>query len=164
MLKILIADDHRVLREGLKQIIERNREMAVVAEASDGQGVLDQLRKVPADVVLLDLSMPGPSGLDILKQIHERYPKLAVLVLSQHPEDKFALRAFRAGAAGYITKENAASDLMAAIRKVAGGRKWMSESVAEQMAGSLNQDPSRPLHETLSDREFEILCAFGAGK
>jgi two-component system invasion response regulator UvrY len=164
MLKVLVADDHRVVREGLKQIIERNREMTVVAEASDGQEVLEKLRKVPVDVVLLDLSMPGPSGLDILKQIHQRYPKQAILVLSQHPEEKFAIRSFRAGASGYLTKENAASELLAAIRKVAGGRKWMSESVAEQMADSLNQDPSRPPHETLSDREFEILCQFGSGK
>jgi two-component system invasion response regulator UvrY len=164
MLKILIADDHRVVREGLKQIIEKNREMSVVEEASDGQEVLAKLRKTSVDVVLFDLSMPGPSGLDTLKQIHSRYPNLAVLVLSQHPEEKFAIRAFRAGASGYLTKENAASELLAAIRKVAVGRKWMSESVAEQLADSLNHDPSRPPHETLSDREFEILCQFGSGK
>jgi two-component system invasion response regulator UvrY len=164
MLKILVADDHRVVREGLKKIIEQTREMVVVAEASDGQEVLEKLRKVPVDMVLLDLSMPGPNGLEILKQIRAKFPKRTVLVLSQHPEDKFALRAFRAGAAGYLTKERASSELIAAIRKVARGGKWVSEQMAEALVSSLDQDPDRPLHDALSDREFEILCLIGSGK
>jgi len=164
MLKILVADDHRVLREGLKKIIEQTRDMMVVAEASDGQEVLQKMSKTPVDVVLLDLSMPGPGGLEILKQIHAKFPKRPVLVLSQHPEDQYALRAVRAGASGYLTKERASSDLIAAIRKVAGGGKCISDAVVEQMASSLNEDPARPAHETLSDREYEILCLLGAGK
>jgi DNA-binding NarL/FixJ family response regulator len=164
VLKILVADDHRVLREGLKKIIENSSDMTVVAEASDGQEVLEKLRKISVDMVLLDISMPGPSGLDILKQIITKYPKKAVLMLSQHPEDQFAIRAFRAGAAGYLTKDRASSELIAAIRKVSSGGKWVSETAAEQLASSWQDDPSKPLHDTLSDREFEILCLLGSGQ
>lgn len=164
MLKILVADDHQVLREGLKKIIEQTKDMVVVAEASDGQEVLQKMSKVQADVVLLDLSMPGPGGLEVLKQIHAKFPKRPVLVLSQHPEDQYAMRAFRAGASGYLTKERASSDLIAAIRKVAGGGKCISEEVADQLASSLNENLGKPLHERLSDREYQILRFLGTGK
>lgn len=164
MIKILVADDHHVVREGLKTLIEQSGDMTVAAEAADGQEVLTRLKKTPVDVVLLDISMPGPNGLDVLKQIRTKFPKRAVLVLSQHPEDRYALRAFRSGAAGYLTKEKTASELLTAIRKVAQGGKWVSAAMAEALAASLAEDSDKPLHEKLSDREYEILCRLGAGE
>ena len=164
MLKLLVADDHRVLREGLRRIIEHTRDMVVVSEASDGADVLSKLSKVRVDVVLLDISMPGPSGIEVLKQVKARFPKLPVLVLSQHPESLYAIRSLRAGAAGYLTKESAASELITAIRKVAVGGRYVSESAAEQMAMALDSSGAGPLHESLSDREFEILCLLGSGQ
>jgi two-component system invasion response regulator UvrY len=136
----------------------------VAAEASDGHEVMQKLSKTPVDIVLLDLSMPGSNGIEILKQIRIKFPKRRVLVLSQHPEDQYAIRAFRAGASGYLTKERASSDLIAAIRKVASGGKCISEAVAEQLASSLDKDSGKPPHELLSDREYEILCLLGTGK
>ncbi len=164
MLRILVADDHRVLREGLKRIIEQTRDMQVVAEASDGSEVLSQLSKERVDIVLLDISMPGPNGLDTLKQIKAKHPKLPVLMLSQHPEDQYAVRALRAGASGYLTKESATDELIDAIRKAANGGKCVSASLAEKLASLLDSHSDAPLHESLSDREYEILCMLGVGK
>ena len=164
MLKVLVADDHRVLREGLKKIIEQTRDMIVAAEAADGVEVIAKVAKIPFDVVLLDISMPGPSGLDVLKQLKTKRPKLPVLMLSQHPEDQYAIRAIRSGAAGYLTKESASSELIAAIRKVASGGKYVSATLAEQLATALDQDSEKAPHESLSDREYEILCLVGTGK
>jgi len=164
MLKILIADDHRVLREGLKKIVEQTRDILVVAEACDGSEVLAKVAKIRLDVVLLDISMPGASGLEVLKQIKTKHPKLPVLMLSQHPEDQYAVRAMRSGASGYLTKESAGSELIAAIRKVAGGGKYVSEALAEYIASALEEGPKKSPHESLSDREFEILRMLGAGK
>lgn len=164
MLRLLVGDDHRVLREGLKKIIEQTRDMVVVAEAADGAEVLEQMSKARPDVVLLDISMPGSNGLDVLKQLKVKHPKLPILMLSQYPEDQYAMRALRAGASGYMTKESASIELIAAVRKVAAGGKYISASLAEQMASSFGLDPDRPLHEKLSDREYEILCLLGVGK
>ncbi len=164
MLRLLVGDDHRVLREGLKKIIEQTRDMVVVAEAADGAEVLEQMKKARPDVVLLDISMPGANGLDVVKQLKSKFPKLPILMLSQYPEDQYAMRALRAGAAGYLTKESASIELIAAVRKVASGGKYISASLAEQMASSFGLDPDRPLHEKLSDREYEILCLLGSGK
>jgi len=164
MTKILVADDHRVLREGLKRIIEQSKDMQVVAEAADGAEVLTHLKKISVQVVLLDISMPGASGIDILKQIKTKYPKLAVLMLSQHSEDQYAIRAMRAGASGYLTKESASTELLAAIRKVAVGGKYVNESLAEKMASALGNSGEKPLHESLSDREYEILRMLSASK
>src|SRR5262245_17794695 len=136
-LKILVADDHRVVREGLKRIIEQSGEMTVVAEAADGAEVISKMAKAKPDVVLLDISMPGRNGLDVLKQLKSKFPNLPILILSQHPEDQFALRALRAGASGYVTKDSAGAELLAAIRKVASGKKLLSESQADELVASL---------------------------
>jgi two-component system invasion response regulator UvrY len=165
MLKIFIADDHPIVREGLKQIIARTRDMAVCGEASDGQELLTKIRGQHADVVLLDISMPGRSGLDVLKQLRAQMPRLHLLVLSQHPEDEYALRVLRAGASGYLTKESASEQLITAIRKVASGGKYVSLSLAEQLAAELNSEAAgQPLHGSLSDREYEVMRMIASGK
>ncbi|MDA8432186.1 MAG: response regulator transcription factor [Nitrospiraceae bacterium] len=163
MIRILVADDHRIVREGLKQILAENPDMTVTDEASNGQEVLTKIRKTECDVVLLDISMPGRSGLDILKQLKTERPRLSVLVLSMYSEEQYAMRALRAGAAGYMTKESAPDELIDAIRKVSTGRKYISPSVAEKMAFSLADD-ERPPHENLSDREYQVMCMIASGK
>jgi two-component system, NarL family, invasion response regulator UvrY len=164
MLKIVVADDHPIVREGLKLIIAKTADMMVAGEASDGQELLTRLRTTPADIVLLDITMPGRSGLDVLKQIKTQYPKIRLLVLSHHPEDQYALRVLRAGAAGYLTKESASEQLITAIRKVASGGKYVSLSLAEQLAAELDAPADKPLHGTLSDREYEVMRMIAIGK
>jgi len=164
MLKILVADDHQVVREGLKIIIDKMKDMAVVAEACDGSEALTKAARMPLDIVLLDISMPGRNGLETLKQLKVLQPKLKVLVLSQFPEDQYALRVLRAGASGYLTKESAASELLAALRKVAEGKMYISTGLAEKLAWQLQDDAQRRPHDSLSDREFEILRLIGSGK
>ena len=164
MLKVLIADDHPVIREGLKRIILQTRDIEVAAEAANGQEVLDQARRRRPDVIVLDISMPGRDGLEILKQLKSQNPRLPVLVLSQHPEGRYAVRALRAGASGYLTKESASSELITALRKVASGGKYVSASLAEKLASEVNTDSEKPPHEILSDREYAVLCLLGAGK
>jgi two-component system, NarL family, invasion response regulator UvrY len=164
MLKIVVADDHPIVREGLKQIIAKTPDMKVSGEAADGQELLSKIRLNPPDVILLDISMPGRSGLDVLKQIKATWPKIRLLVLSQHPEDQYALRVLRAGASGYLTKESASEQLITAIRKVAGGGKYVSASLAEQLASELDMPSDKPLHGSLSDREYEVLCQIASGK
>jgi DNA-binding NarL/FixJ family response regulator len=162
--RVLIADDHTIVREGLKQILAETPDIHVVDEARNGQEILDKVRKDVCDVVLLDISMPGRSGLDVLKQLKTEHPKLSVLILSMYSEEQYAIRALRAGAAGYMTKESAPDELIKAIRTVSNGKKYISPSVAEKLAFSLETDDSRPLHETLSDREFHVLCRIASGK
>ncbi len=157
MLRIFVADDHPIVREGLKQIIAKNSDMSVVGEASDGQQLLEKIRGHNVDVVLLDISMPGRSGLDVLKQLKTQWPKLRLLVLSQHPEDQYALRVLRAGASGYMTKESASEQLITAIRKVASGGKYVSPALAEHLATELDSPVDKPLHSSLSDREYEVM-------
>jgi DNA-binding NarL/FixJ family response regulator len=164
MLRILVADDHPVVREGLKQIISRMTDMSIAAEASDGQEVMDKLNKTKVDVVILDLSMPGRNGLETLVQIHGQWSKLPILVLSQFPEEQYALRVFKAGAAGYLMKETASEELILAIRKIARGGKYVSESLAEQLASQLDAQFEKPAHAILSDREFQVLCKIAQGK
>jgi two-component system invasion response regulator UvrY len=165
VLRIFIADDHPIVREGLKQIIAKTSDMTVVGEAADGQQLLDKMRGNQVDVVLLDISMPGRSGLDVLKQLKTQWPKIRLLVLSQHPEDQYALRVLRAGAAGYMTKESASEQLIIAIRKVASGGKYVSPSLAEHLASDLDGGPGdRPLHTNLSDREYEVMRMIAEGK
>ena len=165
VLRIFIADDHPIVREGLKQILARTRDLSVVGEASDGQELLARIRRTACDVVLLDISMPGRSGLDVLKQLKTRLPRLALLVLSQHPEDQYALRVLRAGAAGYLTKESASDELVTAIRKVAAGGRYVSPSLAERLAAELNNGDAddKPRHRSLSDREYEVMRMIAAG-
>jgi two-component system invasion response regulator UvrY len=164
MLKVLIADDHAVVREGLKQILAATSEFVVGQEASNGQEVLDKIRTHPVDVVVLDISMPGRSGLDTLLQMRREHPSLPVLVLSMHSEDQFAVRILKAGARGFLTKETAPDLLLSALRKVVAGGKYISPTLAEKLAFDLKSDSGRAPHEMLSDREYEVLCLIALGK
>ena len=165
MIRVLIADDHPIVRQGLRQILAETGDIEVKAEASAGQEVLEKIRQHPLDAVVLDLSMPGTNGLDTLKQIKEERPRLPVLVLSIHPENQYAVRALRAGASGYLTKSSAPEALVTAIRKLAEGGRFITPSLGEKLAESL-QNPldEKPLHETLSDREFEVFRLIAKGK
>jgi DNA-binding NarL/FixJ family response regulator len=164
MIRALIADDHAVVRQGLKQILGDTPEMVVAGEATTGQEVLDKIRAETWDVVVLDISMPDRSGLDILKQLRSERPKLPVLVLSMHSEDQYAMRVLKAGASGYLTKDSAPDELVKAIRKVVSGGTYVSSLLAEKLAFEIGTDSSRLPHETLSDREFQVLRLIAAGK
>ena len=164
MIKILIADDHPIVRKGLKDIIKETSDMLITEEANGGQEALEKIRKHHFDVVVLDISMPGRSGIDILKQLKREKPELSVLVLSMHPEEQYAVRALRAGASGYLTKESASDELIKAIQKIAKGKKYISSSLAEKLAYALDFDAEKLPHEALSDREFEVLCMIASGK
>ncbi|HXE96296.1 MAG TPA: response regulator transcription factor [Dongiaceae bacterium] len=164
ILKILIADDHTIVRKGLVQILADSPDPIMVDEAYDGEEALAKALASDYDLVLLDISMPGKGGLDVLKELKDRSPKLPVLILSMHPEEQYAVRALRSGASGYLTKGSAADELLSAIRKVLSGGKYVSSSLAEKLAGSLDEKAERPLHETLSIREFQVLCMIGSGK
>ncbi len=164
MIRALIADDHAVVRQGLKQILGDTPEMVVAGEATNGQEVLDKVRAETWDVVVLDISMPDRSGLDILKQLRSERPKLPVLVLSMHSEDQYAVRVLKAGASGYLTKDSAPDELVKAIRKVVSGGRYVSSLLAEKLAFEIGTDSSRLPHETLSDREFQVLRLIAAGK
>ncbi|HMK43978.1 MAG TPA: response regulator transcription factor [Dissulfurispiraceae bacterium] len=164
MTKILIADDHAMFRHGLRQILEDSPDMAVVGEASNGRDVVDQALEHECDLLLLDINMPGMNGLEALKQLRTLRPRLKVLVLSMYPEGQYAVRALKAGAAGYITKVSASEELIEAIRKISQGGKYVSASLAEQLLFDLDADVERPPHELLSDREFEVLRMIASGK
>ncbi|MDQ7786411.1 MAG: response regulator transcription factor [Thermodesulfovibrionales bacterium] len=164
MIRLLIADDHAIVRRGLKQIISETSDMFVVAEASSGLEALDKLADNSFDVVLLDISMPGKSGMDVLRQLKRKKPKMPVLMLSVHPEEQYAIRALRAGAAGYLTKESAPDELIAAIRKISRGGKFVSSSLAEKLIYEIEGYSEKPAHEVLSDREYQIMCMFAKGK
>jgi two-component system, NarL family, invasion response regulator UvrY len=164
MIRILVADDHTIVREGLKQILADVDDMAVRDEAGNGQEALAKIRDGEFDVILLDISMPGRSGLEILKEIKAEHPKLPVLILSMHAEEQYAVRALRAGASGYVTKASAPDELIGAIRKVSCGRKYVSSSLAEKLAFELDIDTKKPPHETLSDREYQVMLMLASGK
>lgn len=163
-LRILIVDDHAVLRRGLREIVEEEFPGAQVGEAHNGPVALEHVRKGDWQAVVLDISLPGMSGLDVLKEIKNMRPGLAVLVLSMHPEEQYAVRVLKAGAAGYLTKETAPEELVEAIRKAVAGGKYVSASLAERLAAGLRTGFDGPPHEILSDREFEVLRRIGAGK
>jgi len=164
MIRILVVDDHAIVREGLKQILSDVKDMAVLAEAANGREALESIRRQDFDVILMDISMPGRSGLEILKDIRNEQPKLPVLILSMHPEEQYAVRSLRAGAAGYLNKSSAPGELIGAIRKVSAGRKYVSPSVAEKLALELGTDTSKLPHEFLSDREYQIMMMLASGK
>jgi len=164
MIRVVVVDDHAVVREGLKRIISENPGMAVTGEAGDGHEALKLIRGGACDVVLLDITMPNKSGLDVLKELRTEVPRLPVLVLSMHSEDQYAVRVLRAGAAGYLTKESAPAKLVQAIRKVVRGGKYVSPSLAEKLVSDLGTDTERPPHEILSDREYQVLCLIASGK
>lgn len=164
MLRILITDDHPIVRQGLRQIITETSDIVVADEASNGWEALSKVRVSYYDVVLLDISMPGLHGLDIIRQLKNEKPGLPVLILSIHPEEQYAVRAFRAGASGYLTKESAPDELLAAIRKVSIGGKYVSSSLAERLASDLETGAEQLPHETLSDREYQVMCMIAVGK
>jgi two-component system invasion response regulator UvrY len=164
MIRVLIVDDHAIVRQGLKQIIESDPGMRVAAEAGHGAEALRILRDADCDVVLLDLSMPDMNGMDVLKQIRAFNPMLPVLILSIHPEDQYAIRLIRAGAAGYLTKDSAPPEVIDALKRVADGRKYISETVAEIMAGDLLTPEDKPPHERLSDREYQIFTLLASAR
>jgi two-component system, NarL family, invasion response regulator UvrY len=164
MIKILIADDHPIVRAGLKQILAEASDIEVTAEAGDGHDLLRLIRKGGIDVVLLDITMPGLTGLDALKQIKVENPDLPILVLSMHPEDQYGIRVLKAGAGGYLMKSAAPDQLVGAIRKVYRGGKYVSPSLAEKMAFGLQTGASGLPHEVLSDREYQVLCMIASGK
>jgi two-component system invasion response regulator UvrY len=164
MIKILIADDHAIVREGLKQIVAETIDMVVADEASTGHEVLDKVRNNEYDVVVLDISMPGSDGIDVLKQIKKKRPAMPILVLTMHPEEQYAIRVLKAGANGYMTKESAPDELVQAIGRVSKGKKYISPSLAEKLAVELEDDREKPLHESLSDREFQVMRLIASGK
>lgn len=164
MIRILVADDHAVVRNGLKQIVSDTPDMVVTAEASNGQEALNKALEDDYDIVLLDITMPDRSGLDILKEIKSQKPELPVLILSMHPEEQYAVRALKAGAAGYLTKESAPEELIRAMRRVSGGGKYITSSLAEKLASVLKTGTEEPLHQALSDREYQVLCMIASGK
>jgi two-component system, NarL family, invasion response regulator UvrY len=164
VIRILIADDHAILRRGLKEILTREFKDVLCGEAASAQQALAQAQNQAWDLVILDVTMPGRSGVDLLKDLKRVRPRLPVLVLSMHPEDQYGKRVLKAGAAGYMNKESAPDELIGAIRKVLAGGRYVSPHLAEKLAVDLGKATGRPAHETLSDREFEVLRMIASGK
>lgn len=165
MMKILIADDHAVVRQGLKQIISEQSDMQIAGEAETAVEVLRLARDEDWDVIVLDITMPGgKNGLDLLPELKQICPATRVLILSMHAEEQFAVRALKGGASGYITKQSAPTELIRALRKVQSGGRYLSQSIAEQLAFFVGDDGSAPLHERLSEREFQVLRMMALGK
>jgi len=163
-IRVLLADDHQLMRAGLLRLLESQSGMQVVAQAGNGHEALAALRAQAVDVAVLDLSMPGMSGMDLIKRVKSEFPAVAVLVLTMHAEEQYAVRAFRSGASGYLTKDAAAGELAAAIHKVAGGGGYVTGSMAEKLALGLNRQHAGPAHASLSDREFEVLRRIVSGQ
>lgn len=164
MTRILIVDDHAIVRRGLRELLSDEFRGAAFGEAATAQQALEQVWKKEWDVALLDITLPGRSGLDLLKEIKAARPKLPVLILSVHPEDQFAVRVLKAGAGGYLTKESAPEELVNAVRKILAGGQYVSPTLAEKLALGLRRDSTRAPHETLSDREYEVMCCIASGK
>jgi two-component system invasion response regulator UvrY len=164
MMRILIVDDHAIVRRGLRDLLSDEFPGAAFGEACDAAQALEELRGSKWDVALLDIALPGKSGLDLLKDLKSEWPKLPVLVVSAHPEDQFAVRALKAGAGGYMTKESAPEELGKAIRKILPGGRYVSPALAEKLALGVTKDLKRTPHETLSDREYEVMSRIASGK
>ncbi|MFL5477831.1 MAG: response regulator [Gemmatimonadaceae bacterium] len=163
MIRVAIADDHPIVREGLRRIVSDDGGISVAGEASSAVELFRLLKGAAVDVVLLDVSMPGPTFIETLKDLRREHPSVKVLVISAHPEDQWAMRSLQAGASGYLTKDHSPEQLVLAIRRVARGGKFVSETMAERLAGMVDGGRSRAAHEALSDREFEVLRALGSG-
>lgn len=164
MLRILVVDDHEVVRKGLVKVLAETLQPIEVDEAGNGQEAVSKVWNSEYDAVVLDIKMPGKSGLDVLKEIKQHRSKLPVMILSMHPEEQFAIRAIRAGASGYLTKECAGDELVLAIRKALKGEKYISSSLAQILAGELDSDSEKPCHEILSDREYQVMLMIASGK
>jgi len=164
MLRILIADDHTVVRKGLRQILLEEFPSAEITESADAANLFMKVLREEWDVVITDISMPDKSGLEVLQQIRRDHPRLPVLILSAHSEDQYAIRALKAGANGYLCKDSASEELVTAIRRILLGKRYITASVAEKLAFHLDQDSDHPPHESLSDREFEVMKFLASGK
>lgn len=164
MIRVAIVDDHSMVRSGLVRILKEEPDMEVVTEADGHAQLFNELKLGLPDIVLLDISMPGKNGLEILKELKQEYPGIRTLMLSMHPEEHFAVRAIKAGASGYVTKESAASELVRAIRQVYNGGKFITTVVAEKLANSFELESNKLAHERLSNREFQILGMIASGK
>jgi two-component system invasion response regulator UvrY len=164
MHRFLIADDHAVVRRGLKQILMEAFPSALIEEVSDAEDLLKKVMKESWDVVISDISMPGRSGLEVLQQIRLDHPRLPVLILSVYPEDQYAIRVLKAGASGYLTKDSASGELVKAINQLLLGKKYITSTIAEKLAGTLENDSEKRSHEYLSDREFEVMKQLAAGR
>jgi len=164
MIRVLVADDHTIVREGLKQILSDTPDIEVAEEAANAKEVITKVSDNDYDLVLLDISFPGRSGIDILKQLKCLKPKLPVLILSMYPEEQYAVRSLKAGASGYLTKESASDELINAIRKVTQGQKYITTSLAERLVFELDKDYGDQPHEILSDREYQVMCLIASGK
>lgn len=162
-MKVLIADDHSVVRRGLKQVISDMNIFSVIDEAEEGHEAFAKIKAVPYDFVILDISMPGLSGLDILEKMKSLGIKRNILILSIHPQNQYAVRALRLGASGYLSKESAFNELELAIQKTSSGQKYISSEIAEKLAFNVSGDPGIPLHEKLSEREFQVMCLMAEG-
>ncbi|RBA25814.1 response regulator [Herminiimonas fonticola] len=163
-IKVLIADDHAIVREGLKQILADTKDIVVAGHAENGNEAIKLCREGSCDVLLLDISMPDRSGIEVLKQVKKETPGIAILMLSMHREDQYAIRSLKAGASGYLNKQSAPAELVNAIRQVASGRKYISAALAQELANQINDNHETPLHETLSDREYQTLTMIASGK
>jgi two-component system invasion response regulator UvrY len=163
-MRILVADDHPIFRSGLKETLLKESDVDFVGEADTGQKALELARKQRWDTLILDITMPGKGGLEVLQELRREQPELPVLILSAHPEDQLALRLLKAGAAGYLTKDKAPQVLLTAIRKVLRGGKYVSELLGEKTVLALASETTKPLHETLSEREYQVMCLLASGK
>lgn len=164
MIRILVVDDHALIRKGMKQILDDTGDMCVAGEAESGAQAIRMVQEKQYDVVLLDITMPDRNGIDVLRQLRLNHPQLPVLMLSMHPEEQYAVRSMKAGAAGYLSKQSAPTQLVTAIRQVASGKKYISSELAEQLADGLSQGYQELLHQTLSNREYQTLCLMASGK
>ena len=163
-IRVFIADDHAIVREGLKQILADTKDIIVAGEAENGHDAIKLFRGSKCQVLLLDISLPDRSGIEVLKQIKKEKPELAVLMLSMHREDQYAIRSLKAGAAGYLTKQSAPRELVTAIRQVAAGQKYVSAALAQELASAVGENHDVALHDTLSDREYQTLTMIASGK
>jgi DNA-binding NarL/FixJ family response regulator len=163
-MRILIADDHPLVRQGLKQVLETQADLDVVAEAKDGNDAVQQAGSVEWDVAVIDFNMPGKAGVELVKELRRRYPARPVLVLSMYPEDRYALRLLKAGAAGYLNKESAPEELVGALHKVVAGGRYVSAALGEKLALALSGSGEQPAYEKLSDREYQIMWLLASGK
>ena len=164
MIRVLIIDDHPIVRQGIKQVLDDCYDIKVVDEACEGNELIKKIVEKDYDVILLDISLPGRNGLELLREIKSLKPKLHVLMLSMYPEEQYAIRALKLGASGYVVKSSVSDELISAIRKAAQGKKYITPSLAEKLAFNIDVDTDKPLHYNLSDRELEVMCLLASGK